>query len=227
MAIRFIGDEGYMKQVSDGIWKDGSRLYTKNLKPGKRVYDERLVNHENMELREWNPSRSKLGAAIANGMKSVPLAENSRVLYLGASTGTTVSHVSDICENGFVYALEFAERVFRSLMELAEQRKNIAPLMADARKPENYSWIEECDIVFIDAAQPDETEIAIRNAETFLKSGGFLLIAVKSQSIDVTKRPEEVYEQEAGKLVRAGYEVLEIINLEPHEEKHCLIVARK
>ena len=216
-----------MKHVSDGIWKDGSRLDTKNLKPGKKVYDERLESHENMELREWNPSRSKLGAAIANGMKTVPLAGNSKVLYLGASTGTTVSHVSDICENGFVYALEFAERVFRSLMELVEQRKNIMPLMADARKPEDYSWVEECDVLMCDIAQPDETEIALRNAEIFLKPAGILMIAVKSQSIDVTKRPEEVYEQEAEKLVAAGYEVLEIINLEPLEEKHAMIVARK
>lgn len=216
-----------MKQLSDGIWKDGNRLYTKNLKPGKRVYDERLVKHEGTEYREWNPSRSKLGAAIANGMKAAPLAENSRVLYLGASTGTTVSHVSDICTAGIVYALEFSERVFRSLLDISSERKNIAPLMADARKTEGYSWIEECDVVFVDVSQPDETEIAIRNAEMFLKTGGILMIAVKSQSIDVTKKPEEVYEQEAEKLVKSGYEVLEIIDLEPHEEKHAMIVARK
>jgi fibrillarin-like pre-rRNA processing protein len=160
-------------------------------------------------------------------MKSIPLMSDSKVLYLGASTGTTVSHVSDICTEGLVYALEFSERVFRSLMELAEQRRNILPLLADVRKPETYSWIEECDIVMCDISQPDETEIAIRNAEMFLKSGGILMIAMKSQSIDVTKKPEEVYEREAQKLVNAGYDVLEVIDLEPHEEKHAMIVARK
>ena len=216
-----------MKQISEGVWKDGNRLYTKNLAPGKKVYDERLVKNDDMELREWNPSRSKLGAAIANGMKAAPMLNDSKILYLGASTGTTVSHVSDICSSGIVYSIEFAERVFRSLLDISEGRKNIAPIFADVRKPEIYSWIEECDVVFTDISQPDETEIAMRNAGTFLKNSGILMIAVKSQSIDVTKKPEEVYEQEAGKLVAAGYEVLEVIDLEPHEEKHCLIVARK
>ena len=216
-----------MKQLSEGVWKDGSRLYTKNYAIGKKVYDEKLVKHEDMELREWNPSRSKLGAAIVNNMKNISLSRDSKILYLGASTGTTVSHVSDICSDGIVYSIEFAERVFRSLLGISESRKNIAPIFADARKPEIYSWIEECDLVFVDVSQPDETQIAIRNAETFLKIGGILMIAVKSQSIDVTKKPEEVYEQEAGKLVAAGYEVLEVIDLEPHEEKHAMIVAMK
>src|SRR3989344_4897800 len=216
-----------MKQISEGVWKDGNKLYTKNLTPGKKVYDEKLVKNDDMELREWNPSRSKLGAAIANGMKAAPMLNDSKILYLGASTGTTVSHVSDICSSGIVYSIEFAERVFRSLLDISEGRKNIAPIFADARKPEIYSWIEECDLVFVDVSQPDETQIAIRNAETFLKPAGILMIAVKSQSIDVTKKPEEVYEQEAGKLVAAGYEVLEVIDLEPHEEKHSMIVARK
>ncbi|MDI6721270.1 MAG: fibrillarin-like rRNA/tRNA 2'-O-methyltransferase [Candidatus Aenigmarchaeota archaeon] len=216
-----------MKGVSEGVWKDGNRLYTKNARIGKKVYDEKLVKENGVEFREWNPSRSKLGAAIMNSMRNISFEKDSRILYLGASTGTTVSHVSDICDDGLIYAIEFSERVFRSLTDLCEQRKNIAPLLEDARKPENYSWIDECGVVFCDIAQPDETQIAIRNAEMFLKSEGILMIAIKSQSIDVTKKPEEVYEEETQKLVAAGYEVLEIIDLEPYEEKHAMIVARK
>lgn len=212
-----------MKEIFPGIFKKGNELYTKNMMPGIRVYGEKLVN----EYREWNPQRSKLAAAIINGMKEMPVEQGSKVLYLGASTGTTPSHVSDIVgETGIIYAVEFSESVFHKLIELAKQRKNIVPIMADARKPENYFWVEECDIVYVDIADPQESEIAMRNAEEFLKDGGYIFVAVKSQSIDVTKQPKQVYKEEAEKI-RKAYSVLQVINLEPHEEKHAMIVARK
>lgn len=232
-----------MKEIFLGVFKDGNKIYTKNLTPGKKVYGEKLVGKQTdakqtddkvvmqsgvMQFREWDPKRSKLGAAILNGLKELPIKQESIVLYLGASTGTTVSHVSDIVgKEGFIYGIEFAERVLRNLLGLANERKNIAAIKADARKPEEYRWIEECNVVFVDLAQPDETQIALRNCDEFLKKGGYLLIAIKSQSIDVTKKPKEIYEQEKKKIEKAGFETLQLIDLEPYEDKHCLILARK
>lgn len=217
-----------MKQLFEGVFRDGNRIYTKNLVPEKHVYGEKLIGHGTDQMREWDPKRSKLGAAIANGLKDTPIKSGSTVLYLGASTGTTVSHVSDIVgKDGFVYGIEFAERVLRNLIELANIRKNIAAIKADARKTEEYRWIEECDAVVADLAQPDQTEIAIRNSHEFLKKDGFLLLSVKSQSIDVTKKPKEIYEQEKQKLEAAGFVIVQIIDLEPHEQKHAMIIARK
>lgn len=211
-----------MKEIFAGVFRDGSRLYTKALAP-HQVYGEKFVNG----YREWALERSKLAAAIANGLKELPIEKAGKVLYLGASTGTTVSHVSDIVgKDGIVYAVEFAERVFRNLIDVAKQRKNIAPVLADARKTEDYAWVEECDVVYCDVADPQETELAIRNCE-FLKDGGCVFIAIKSQSIDVTKQPEQVYKEEAEKLRKAGFSILQIIDLEPHEQKHAMIVARK
>ena len=217
-----------MKEIFSGIFKDGNRIYTNNLVPGKSVYNEKLVKEGTMQLREWDPKRSKLGAAIANGLKEMPIKHGGIVLYLGASTGTTVSHVSDIAgPEGFVYGIEFAERVLRNLIDLANQRQNMAAIKADARKTGEYKWIEECDVVFADIADPQETEIALRNCKEFLKKGGDLMISIKSQSIDVTKKPKEIYEQEKKKIETAGFHVVQVIDLEPHEEKHCLIVAKK
>lgn len=212
-----------MKEIFNGVFKDGKKLYTINLVPGARVYGESLRD----EYREWVPERSKLAAAILNGLKEFPIKNGSKILYLGASTGTTASHISDIVkENGIIYAIEFAERVFRSLIELTSKRKNIVPIFADCRKPEEYYWVEECDVVFCDLAQPDETEIAIRNAE-FLKEGGFLLISIKSRSIDVTKEPKIIYKQEADKLRKSGFEILQVVDLKPYEKDHAVILARK
>ena len=212
-----------MKQIFTGIFKDGNKIYTTNLVPGKIVYGEKLLG----DKREWDPTRSKLGAAIANGLKEMPIKSGSIVLYLGASTGTTISHVSDIVEkDGFIYGIEFAERVLRSLIDLSNVRKNIAAMKADARKPEEYKWVESCDVVFCDVADPQETQIAIRNCKVFLKKCGHLLISIKSQSIDVTKKPKEIFEQEKKKIENAGLTVIQMIDLEPHEEKHALILAR-
>lgn len=221
-----------MKEIFEGVFKDGNRLYTNNLVPGKKVYGERLVEKQTdakgvIQFREWDPTRSKLGAAIMNGLKELPIKKGSLILYLGASTGTTISHVSDIVgKEGFVYGIEFAERVLRSLIDLSNDRKNVATVLGDARKPQEYRWIEECDVIVVDVAQPDQTEIALRNCE-FLKKDGYLMIAIKSQSIDVTKAPKEIYEQEKNKVEKAGLKVLQLINLEPYEDKHCLIIAKK
>jgi fibrillarin-like pre-rRNA processing protein len=215
-----------IKQIFPGVWKDGS-LMTENSVPGIRVYGERLIKLDEKEFREWDPTRSKLAAAILNGLTQMPIKPGSKVLYLGASTGTTVSHVADIVgPNGIVYALEFSERVFRSLLQLAIRRQNIVPLLVDCRKPENYDWIEICDVLYCDLADPQETEIAIRNSEVFLKEG-VLMLAIKSRSIDVTKQPEKVYEQEAAKLSAAGFTVLQQIDLAPYELDHAMIICKK
>ena len=216
-----------MKEIFPGIFRKGREIYTINMVPGKKVYGEAILS-DVREYREWNPRRSKLGAAIAKGIRQVPVRKGTRVLYLGASTGTTVSHISDIVgDEGLVYSVEFAERVFRELIGVARDRKNIVPILADARKPADYGWVEECEIVFCDLAQSDETEILIRNAAEFLAQGGFVMLSVKSQSIDVTKKPEEVYRQESQKLSHAGFQVLETIDLEPFEQKHSLILAKR
>jgi len=64
-----------------------------------------------MVYRVWNPFRSKLAAAILGGVDKIHIAPGSKVLYIGAAAGTTVSHVSDIVgPTGCVYAVEFAHR---------------------------------------------------------------------------------------------------------------------
>lgn len=216
-----------MKEIFNGIFKSGKKMYTLNLVPGVNVYGEDLIKKGEKEYREWKPERSKLAAAILKGLKQVPIKEGDRILYLGASTGTTCSHVSDIIrKKGIIYAVEFAERVFRELVKLADVRKNVCPILEDARKPQDYDWIEEVDVVYCDVAQPDETEIVMRNAAKFLKPGGWLMIAVKARSIDVTKEPKEIYEEEKKKLEK-DFEIIDMVELEPFEKDHCFILARK
>ncbi len=204
------------------------RIATINLASGVQVYGERLIVDKDIEYRLWDPFRSKLSAAIINGLKYLPFKEGSKVLYLGASTGTTASHVSDIIgDKGIIFCVEMSPRVARELMErCVKYRRNMIPIIEDARKHENYhSIFGHVDLVYCDIAQPDQTDIAIANCKHFLKKNGHLLLAVKSRSIDVTKKPSKVFEEEEEKLKKAGFKIEQVIELEPFDKDHVLIHA--
>lgn len=64
-----------------------------------------------IEYRIWNPFRSKLAASILAGIDNIHIKPGAKVLYLGAASGTSVSHVSDIVgPEGSVFAVEFSHR---------------------------------------------------------------------------------------------------------------------
>ena len=199
---------------------------TLNLAKGSTVYGEKLIRQEGEEYRLWDPFRSKLAAALKKGMKKMPITNGSKILYLGASTGTTVSHVSDIVgSSGIVFAVEPATRVARELIQnVASNRKNVVPIIEDARRPQAYfSVFGKVDVVYCDIAQPDQTDIAIANCTAYLKKGGVMLLVVKTRSIDVTMDPKAVVVQEAQRLERNGFAIDQIINLEPFDKDHGMI----
>jgi fibrillarin-like pre-rRNA processing protein len=205
-----------------------NHISTLNLIEGNIVYGEKLVKYNGEEYRIWDPFRSKLAAALKKGLKHLPLMDGTKVLYLGASTGTTVSHISDIVGlKGIVFAVEPAVRVARELIEnVASKRRNVIPILEDARKPQSYfSIFGKVDVVYSDIAQPDQTEIAIGNCLIYLKPKGAILIVIKTRSIDVTMDPKSVVAQETKKIERIGFHIEQIIDLEPFDKDHALIYA--
>jgi len=215
-----------MKEIFPGIWKKGNRLFTANLLPGQRIFTKNLVRFKGREFREWDPYRSKPAAAILNGLKTFPLEKSQKILYLGIASGSTASFFSDIIgRDGIIYGVEISERSIRDLNPVAESRKNIVPILANARKPEDYSWIEPVDIVYQDVATDDQSEILIRNCHAFLKKTGFAIIAIKARSIDVTKPPKQVYRQEMKKLEKE-FRILDRVKLGPYELDHLFLVMK-
>jgi fibrillarin-like pre-rRNA processing protein len=208
--------------------RNGKRvLLTENLSPGSRVYNEDLLPRDGKEYRTWDPFRSKLAAAMMKGLPRDVIKEGDRVLYLGTSTGTTASHVSDLLgESGLLLGVEFAPRVAREFIELvARKRRNVIPYVADARDPSKYA-LATVDVVYCDIAQQDQTEIAILNCRRLLKKqGGTLLLVVKARSIDVIKEPDDVFKEEAARLEINGFEVVRVIELSPYDKDHALIQA--
>ncbi|MEA1931034.1 MAG: fibrillarin-like rRNA/tRNA 2'-O-methyltransferase [Euryarchaeota archaeon] len=209
-----------MSGLPDGIERrefDGrERLSTR----GQPVYGEPTDG----EWRCWDAGRSKLGAMLETGM-DVDLSGGESVLYLGAASGTTVSHVADFA--GPTYAIEFAPRPVRDLIGVAEDRSNLFPLLKDARKPETYAHIVEADLDLLvqDVATRGQAAVAVNNAQ-FLADEGQLCLAVKARSEDVTADPETVFE-EVREEVAAAYEIVDSRRLEPFHDDHLGIVARK
>jgi len=201
-------------------------LLTKNLVPGARTYNEELVTRDGEEFRTWDPFRSKLAAALLKGLPENVIREGDKVLYLGTSTGTTPSHVSDVIgATGILIGVELAPRVAREFVEnVARKRKNVIPYLADARDPSKYSLVK-VDVVYCDIAQRDQTEIAISNCVRLLKKGGRLILIVKARSIDVVKEPADIFKEETRKLEGAGFRILSVVELSPFDRDHALIYA--
>jgi fibrillarin-like pre-rRNA processing protein len=192
-----------------------ARLVTR----GEPVYGEPTVG----EWRVWDARRSKLGAMLALGMETGMESDES-VLYLGAASGTTVSHVADCC--GPTYAVEFAPRPARDLLDVAESRENLFPLLKDARRPETYAHVVESgiDLLVQDVATRGQAAVALRN-RPFLAADGRLLLVIKARSEDVTATPESVFDQ-ARERLSEEYELLETRRLDRYHEDHLAVVAR-
>ncbi|MBT3463619.1 fibrillarin-like rRNA/tRNA 2'-O-methyltransferase [archaeon] len=218
-----------MRKIFPNIYIDNrGKLYTPNLVPGVTVYEERLKKFDGIELRQWDERRSKLAAAIMKRVSQIGLRDNDYVLYLGASTGTTVSHVSDIVgPDGLVFALEFAPRVLRDLVFMAEKRKNIAPILADANQPNTfYNKLCLVDFVFQDIAQRNQSEIFLKNCAMFLKEDGFGMLSVKSRSIDISKKPSQIYSEVRQELEKEML-IVDYKMLDPIQKDHCIFVCKK
>ncbi|KAK4977317.1 Small subunit processome complex component [Elasticomyces elasticus] len=193
-------------------------LVTKNITPGEAVYGEKRISVDNpstapavngdlpvstkTEYRVWNPFRSKLAAGILGGMEDIYMRPGAKVLYLGAASGTSVSHVADIVgPTGTVFAVEFSHRSGRDLINMATHRTNVIPIIEDARHPLKYRMlVGMVDCIFADVAQPDQARIVGLNAHLFLKVGGGVVVSIKANCIDSTAAPEAVFAREVVKL---------------------------
>ncbi|ABK77191.1 fibrillarin-like rRNA methylase [Cenarchaeum symbiosum A] len=195
--------------------------------PGCSVYGEKLLDRAGTEYRLWDPFRSKLAACIYNGLERLPIIPGSRVLYLGASTGTTASHVSDIVGGrGAVFAVEPAGRVARDLLHrVASRRPNVIPIMQDSRRPGEYPGMYgAADVVYADIAQPDQTAMAVANCKMYLRAEGSLLLVIKARSIDSVRDPAGVIREETAKL-EADFGISQAVDLRTYDRDHSLVHA--
>lgn len=211
-----------------GVFEDRGFLWTANKVPGQAVYGERLRTRKGTEYRNWNPYRSKL-AALAQSAPQTPWVDARRdVLYLGASSGTTVSHVSDILEAGArVFAVESSPRSMRDLLWNIEPRPDVIPVLEDAGRPERYAAYLDRPVGSLvqDVAQRHQVDIFLRNLP-FLAADGHGFLFIKARSIHVAAPVKDIYGDVRGRLMKEGLDIVLEADLAPFEKEHRAFVVR-
>lgn len=211
------------------LYQDKKQLFTENLQEcrGIKVYGEKIIKNKKKELRSWIPYRSKIAAAILNGLE-IEIKKDYDVLYLGAATGTTVSHISDITRDGIIYAVENSAVSMKKLISLCEKRPNIIPILNDAFHPDRYvSIVTNVDLIYQDISQRNQSEIFVKNIKQYLKEKGTGIIMVKARSIDVALKPKVVYEKVCDYLKENSLRIKQVLELEPYEKDHAVILVKK
>ena len=217
-----------INKIGDNVYQIDNQIATVNLTPAQQVYQEKLLEFEDKELRLWNPRRSKLSAAIMNGLTIFPFKRDSKVLYLGASAGTTPSHISDICVDGFIYSVEFAPTMMREFLDVCKNRENLLAILDDATHPHNYQHLlERVDVIYSDVAQAKQSELFLENFKLFGDEDTTGIIMIKARSIDVTMNPNSIFKQEKSKLEQGGLKIIEEIKLNPYEKDHIAFICKK
>jgi len=219
-----------MKQTNiPYLYQDKKQLFTENLQEckGIKIYGEKIIRNKNKELRSWIPYRSKLAAAILNGLE-IEIKKDYNVLYLGAATGTTVSHISDITRDGIIYAVESSPVSMKKLITVCEKRPNIIPILNDAFHPDRYaSIVPSVDLIYQDISQRNQAEIFFENIKKYLRENGTGIIMVKARSIDVAMKPKLVYEKVCNYLKENSLSIKQVFELEPYEKDHAVVVISK
>ena len=213
------------KFLNDNIKSIKGRIYTRSPN-SKSVYGEKIMRFNGESYRMWDPKRSKLSAAIYNGFSGTPVLEDSTVLYLGASFGTTVSHISDIIPDGQIFPVEFSPEPFSGLLKLAEERSNIYPILENARNPERYSFFLERDpeIIYQDISQRDQLGILFNNLDEF-PQWQYTIFVLKATSIDSSIKSQEVLDQILLKIKgRKTITVISVTDISNFHRGHYLIL---
>jgi len=222
-----------------GIRREGRSLWTRNAVRGVSVRGERRKTDARIEWRFWDPSRSKVAAALlrtANDPSQLLPETGSTCLYLGASFGSTVSYIHDqVCgagnhHGGQVVAVEIAPRAMRDLSELASIRPGLVPVLGDARQPQTVApYIRgKADWMHQDLSIADQAETFVRMAGAFLRPGGTGLLSLKAASERSSDGDDDSRFAKAARILReSNLDVIERINLKGLEEQHLVFHVRK
>ena len=225
---------GKKRRLSWAVMIDGRAIWTRNAVPKLSQYGESLRRFKGTEHRRWDPTRSKLGAALSRARHTqydlLPQ-EGDTCLYLGAGHGTSLSHIHDqVCgsgnqQNGRIIAVDLSPRCLRDLVHLASLRPGLVPVLGDARKHSAWGIMvaSKVDWLLQDVSQAGQAEIFINAVKRFLKKGGKGLLSLKAASERFNEGGErEVFQNVREQLEDAGLTIEEQIDLHGLEDNHCL-----
>lgn len=160
----------------------------------------------------------KYYVALKKGLKN-EVTKDSKVLYVGASHGKTVEKLSKECN--IIYAIDISKQTTKQLIKIAEKNNNIAPILADANKTEEYKErIDKVDFLFQDIAQKDQVRIFKKILKEFnIKKG---ILALKTKGIDSNKTKKDVLLEALEELKEFN---IKYVDLSPEIKDHYAILT--
>ena len=106
--------------------QNAKKIATLNLLVGSKEKDEGIIKINGNEYRIWKPHRSKLAAAIINGMEIFPILKKSKVLYFDTTMENTASHISDIVGNdGKIFVVANSNKPSNFMQKMIDKRSNV------------------------------------------------------------------------------------------------------
>lgn len=178
-----------------------------------------------MKYTTWIPEKSKWKAAYDKGL-NVKLDLNDNLLYLGASSGSTIRFVSRYT-NGIIFSVEKSAKMMIPLIKKSLKIKNIFPLYCDAR---NIDYIKskikdtKINILFQDIPSSDQVEILV-NASKLVDKECKIFFSLKTKSIS-QEDPFITYKIVKEKL-KNSFEIIEETSLEPYHKFHWFFILKK
>ena len=221
-----------------GVRREGRSLWTRNAGRGLSVRGERRKTDSRVEWRVWAASKSKVAAALlrtSNNPSELLPETGSTCLYLGASYGSTVSHIHDhVCGSGNHHggqdvAVEISPRAMRELSTLAASRPGLVTVLGDARVPTQVTpFIRgKADWIHQDLSIADQAQTFVKMSPAFLRPGGTGLLSLKAASERAAQGDDNSRVAKAERLLeQSNLELLERIDLTGLEEQHVMFHVR-
>ena len=191
-------------------------------------YKENLVEMNGKQHSIWNPYMSKLAAAIINGMEIFPILKKTKILYLDPTSEKTIKHISDIVGiNGKIFVVRNIMKNSKNFLEqIAKNRSNIFTIIPDKTNPARLTGMTEMvDVIYIDIAEHNQTEIAIQNCKNHLRIGGFLMLIVPTKNIDFANNNSKKNQEERKKL-QTSFDIIQEINLTDFFKEYSMVIAK-
>ena len=221
-----------MKLKEDAIFwvtvRNEKKLATLSNMSTNQDYKENLVQTNGKRYSIWNPYMSKLAAAIINGMEIFPILKKTKILYLDPTTEKTVKHISNIVGiNGKIFVVRDVMKNSKNFLEqIVKNRSNIFTIVPDKTNPARLTGMTETvDVIYIDIAEHNQTEIAIQNCKNHLRIGGFLMLIVPTKNIDFTSNPSKKNQEERKKL-QTSFDIIQEINLTDFFKEYSMVIAK-
>ena len=220
------------------------QLATKNMVKGTKTRKEKIVIVNNEEFLEWNPYKSKLAAAIRNGLQILPIIKNSKVVCINPLEESTILHISNIVgSGGSVFVIDVNKNKKSFLNKLVNTHKNIIPIYDKVDELSFFSSITgKVDALYVDIPESEQIEQIVEKYGSLLKNEGFLMLIAKKDDDAVLENDLVGWmaEQRAGlnkireitAKLKSQFEIIQEINLginyamEPYHKLHAFILAQ-